>query len=506
MDKKGNCYVTGTFEGVSFFLGNIELRGQGNKDIFVAKYDSDGNLLWAKSAGGKFTEGPTGIAVDGNGNCYITGTFSSDTLSLGNSFLKNYKVSVWTYDIFIAKYDSEGEIIWVKSAGSTGSEATGGIVADKNQNIYITGSFSDSIIHFDSLILKNKSSIKNANANFIVKYSTGGKIIWIKTLDGKNHGFATCIALDKYGNPYISGSYSETFVFGKDTIKNSGTYLVKYDLLGNPSWGTSTIEVWSGEYPSLIIDNKGNSYLTGTFDNETLNFQSKTLKNAGWVDFFIVKFDSIGNEIWANSAGGTETDGARSVTVDSKGNCFITGYSTSPLLTLGNNIMVNPEQFQNMFVIKYGIKGDLVWAKFADKNTNAICGNDIVADSLGKLIIVGEFSGTDVRLGKEVLNNNLNGSAFFIAKLDTSAATGSILEKISIGSIIIYPNPSKGQIKIISPINIQEVIITNILGQIIYESKPNLKEVFLNLERKGIYFVNIKTEGQTIVRKILVER
>ena len=501
-DAKGNSYVNGHYDGDSFTLGNTTLLGKGYLDIFIAKFDPLGNVIWAKNIGGKLYESTTGIAVDDEGNFYITGWYKSDTLFFGSAFLKKFEKNFWTEDIFIAKYDPLGNLIWIKSGGGKGSKRNGGIAVDQSQNIYITGN-SDSSIYFDDIKVNIKNTNKRETSDYTIKFDANGKIIWAKTLDKVSSSFNNCIALDKYGNPHISRSFKLPFIFGQDTLNNSGTYILKYDSSGNPINAINAIETWSGPNNNLTIDEKGSIYLTGTFNSETLKFKSKTLKNVGSNDFFVVKFDSIGNELWVKSEAGTGSEGITSLCVDSKGNCFIIGHSSSPLLVLGKNIFVNTEELLSLYIIKYNINGELLWAKYAEMNLNTVHGNDIAADKFGNIIIVGEFSGSAVLLGKDLLkNSNSSGTAFFIAKLDSSG----VFEDNSIGRIKFFPNPSFGQFEITSPVTIKEVVITNTLGQFIYESKPNNEEVSISLESKGMFYITIKTAGQTTVRKLLVER
>ena len=104
VDSEGNCYVTGYFRFTATF-GSTTLTGKGDKDIFIAKADKDGNWLWAKKAGeGRDDEG-FGIAVDSEGNCYVTGYIALTEVDAGYA------------DIFIAKFDKDGNWLWLKMVG-----------------------------------------------------------------------------------------------------------------------------------------------------------------------------------------------------------------------------------------------------------------------------------------------------------------------------------------------------------------------------------------------------
>ena len=124
VDANGNSYVTGIFRGTASF-GTTELTSSGSTDIFIAKYDATGNVLWAKQAGGKDIDAGKNIEVDGNGNSYITGEF------LGTATFDNITInSSGNYDAFIAKYDPSGNLLWVKKSGGAGLEVGRGIAVD----------------------------------------------------------------------------------------------------------------------------------------------------------------------------------------------------------------------------------------------------------------------------------------------------------------------------------------------------------------------------------------
>jgi hypothetical protein len=134
-DDAGNCYVTGTFyDTVSF--GDITLTGSKEVNTFIAKMDTDGNWLWAESAGGTDSVCGRSIAVDGEGNSYVTGNFKGTT-TFGSATL----TSIGKSDIFVAKADKNGKWLWAKSAGGPSSDGGLSIAIGNEGNSYVTGYF-----------------------------------------------------------------------------------------------------------------------------------------------------------------------------------------------------------------------------------------------------------------------------------------------------------------------------------------------------------------------------
>ena len=139
VDTAGNSYITGSFSGTVIF-GNIQLHSAGKDDMFIARYDPQGNCAWAVSAGGKNSDNGSSISVDPNGNSYVLGTikgpaqFDSTNLNQDNT--------VGRTNTFIAEYDANGKLVWVKSTPGKVDVDGYSIASDGNKNLFITGSFA----------------------------------------------------------------------------------------------------------------------------------------------------------------------------------------------------------------------------------------------------------------------------------------------------------------------------------------------------------------------------
>jgi hypothetical protein len=151
-DNAGNTFVTGKFLGPATF-GNTNLGGNGAAQIFVARYDPAGNLLWVKAAGGNnviYGNSGLGVANDTNGNAFVTGYFSGNGV-FGATILPNAGLD----DVFCAKYDAAGNLLWARSAGGIDLDLSYGVAADSLGNAYFAGFFASGAISFDNLTLTN---------------------------------------------------------------------------------------------------------------------------------------------------------------------------------------------------------------------------------------------------------------------------------------------------------------------------------------------------------------
>ncbi|MBX3165502.1 MAG: SBBP repeat-containing protein [Bacteroidetes bacterium] len=165
---------------------------------------------------------------------------------------------------------------------------------------------------------------------------------WVKN----NSTSANAITTDVYGNVYLTGDYGDTISFGTTTLSNSagsGMYLVKYDALGNVLWAKTQTGAGGATGMGVSTDINGNVYVTGSYHYASITFGTYTLtgSTALFANFFIVKFDANGNVLWAKSAAGTGLDGGYRVSSDSNGNAFVTGYFRSASFVIGTHTLIN---------------------------------------------------------------------------------------------------------------------------------------------------------------------
>ncbi len=339
VDASGNAYVTGYFNSSTITFGTYTLTNAGSYDIFLVKYDSSGNVLWAKSAGGTSSDDGASVAVDASGNSYVTGAFSSDTITFGSYTLTNASGT----DIFLVKYDVSGNVVWATSTTGTSLDRGNSIANDATGNVYITGYFESPAIAFGSYILNNT----DGSDIFLAKYDGNGNVIWATNAMGTSWDVGRSVAVDASGNAYVTGNFeSPSITFGSFTLTNAGFYdifLVKYDSAGNVIWAKSSEGTDLDEGNSVAVDAVGNSYVTGAFSSPAITFGSFTLTNtsAPNFDMFLIKYDGSGNVQWATSAGGTDGDGGNSITVDVSGNSIVTGSFNSSTITFGSYFLTN---------------------------------------------------------------------------------------------------------------------------------------------------------------------
>ncbi|GAA0875841.1 hypothetical protein GCM10009118_22500 [Wandonia haliotis] len=215
VDAAGNSIVTGVFRGATLQLGGITLTNSGSTDLFVAKYDTNGNVIWAKGAGGNEYETANSLHTDAAGNVYVTGSFSSSSVSFGAITLNQY----YSDDMFLAKYDANGNVLWAKSVGGNGMDRGESVNVDSQGNAYVTGWYSSSSLSFGSTTLINGGG-RNI---FTSKWDANGNVLWVKSPFGNNYHTTRSAALDVNGNIHLTGVFNcATLSFGATTLTNAG--------------------------------------------------------------------------------------------------------------------------------------------------------------------------------------------------------------------------------------------------------------------------------------------
>ena len=416
-----HVYVCGEFYGASISLGDITLTnaGKGSNDLFIAKYDLSGNVIWAKSVGGEGNEFARSITTDKANNIYIAGGFTSASVLFGTTALTN-PGSKGTHDIFIAKYDPEGNVTWAKSMGGRLDDKANCITADNAGNICVTGCFGSPYMMQGNDTIKNMADLGMYDV-FTTKLSPSGSTLWTKTAIGHNDDYGYGITTDKDNNIYITGgSSSAELDFNGIKFANSGRekmYIAKYSPEGNLLFAQSVGGSNNAEGTSITTDAEGNVLLTGKFSSTSITLDATTLINAGAFDVYIAKYNSAGTLLWATSAGGTEDDRGNCIITDASGNVYITGWYASRKITFGQTYLDNPgtKGTTHMFVAKYSPDGMPLWSESASGKSDD-WGNGIALDQAGNIYITGGFDGVEMNFSTTKIKNP-EGNDFYVTKL-----------------------------------------------------------------------------------------
>jgi hypothetical protein len=502
-DLNGNIFISGIYLSDTIRFDTTALFPRG---IFLTKYNADGNVLWAKRADPNTLFAPNKVATDRFGNCYLTGYFYSQVI-FGIDTLNAVQEN-----IYLVKYNSSGDLVWAKSAGGNLIDQSSGIATDDSGNIYITGNFTSTTIFFGGISITKPSN--TGTDVFVAKYDSSGTAVWAKRLGGSDSEFGNSIAVDANHNVFVTGSYlSPSITFGSSTLINAGGasddfFIAKFDSVGNPSWakGSSGSTVSDGG-SGVATDYSGNIYATGYFSGITISFgAAASITTAG--GFFLVKYNSAGTALWARnpSMGGGE---GRALAIDAAGSVYVTG-NYYPTITFGSSTLSNTGA-TNLFVVKYNSSGTPQWAKNAFATSSTVIPGSIALDTNNTIYVAGSFFSPTVQFGIHAIVNSGSSGEVFIARLGLpNVDVNEIAENEN--ELSAYPNPSNGSVRInfqkASPV--ARLAIINMLGKKIVEENLNgsdgnySRDFYLQLQA-GIYFVTVADGEKNYTRKLVVE-
>ncbi|MCD6566477.1 MAG: SBBP repeat-containing protein, partial [Bacteroidales bacterium] len=343
-DYTSHLYLTGCFCDTIY----INLIPEGYEDAFVAKYDTSGNLIWARQAGGSSFAGGRSVAVDNNFNVYNAGAFK-DTVTFMNTMPDQVTlISNGEKDIYISKYDSSGNIIWVKQAGGILGDYGNSIATDINDNVYVTGSFYETAVFEDTSLTSMEG-----NDIFVLKLDSAGNRIWLKQLgsSGSNGRF---IYTDNNDNFYLVGNFKGTISIG-DTSLTAPMYeyypyafIAKFKNTGEFVWVKKVGSYWD-KIKCLVSDNNGNVFITGSINLPTVYLDDITLPPVGSNDFFLAKI--------------TENPSAVKETQDDALFKLFPNPATGIV-----NIQIKTEKKDNLFLEIHSISGELIFRKQLSNN------------------------------------------------------------------------------------------------------------------------------------------
>jgi hypothetical protein len=418
VDTAGNTYVAGYFRSTNAAFGATILTNGGGADVFLAKYDFTGNVLWAKKAGGTSNDFGNALAIDSTGNTYVTGFFLSTNINFSGLPATNHGSA----DVFVAKYDPSGLPLWARAAGGSGYDAGNGIAVDAAGNSYVTGFFYSSNAVFGAITLTNSGQ----NNVFLAKYDSAGNVLWARQAGGASFDMGFAVAADSTGNSFITGGFFSTQASfgGAVTLTNSGendVFVAKYDPSGTALWARQVKGPSDDFGYGIAVDGAGNSYVTGIFFSSVATFAAGvTLTNGGYNDIFLSKYDPAGNVIWARKAGGSSDDYSYAIALDATTNIYLTGNFYSTNANFGGLLLTNLGSHE-AFVSRYDSAGNALWAKRLGGG-GADSGNALATDVGGNCHLTGSFTSVNAAFDSTVLTNS-GGYDIFVAQIDGDPPT-----------------------------------------------------------------------------------
>lgn len=429
-DKNGNVVTVGQLYSyttdMDFGPAIFNLTpGIGNTNGYIAKYTTNGDLMWAKLI---FSQNVNNsirdLKLDKNNNVYIIGKFKGTIdfdpgpgiFNMTNSNQNNFE------QLFVEKLDSNGTFIWAKQIGDTINNTYDPALAVTSQgDVIITDGFIGTIDFDPGPAVYNMTADNIFTNTYLLKLNTNGQFVWAKQFTA-GHNLGLKVITDSSDNIYMMGKFFSVV----DADPNAGVqylfansqqnaYVIKLTSYGQHIWSSSisNLAYFGGlGINDIYLDRYNNVYYSGFFSDSVDFYPGITgvdvLTSMGVQDAFVSKLDSNGSYNWTKAFGGTGNDKVDKVIVDTNDYCYVMGEFVNTVdfnpsvngvynLTGGGNV--------NTFVSKFDSGGTFINVKNFGNNAGFITGKSICIDFDNNIFMTGEFGGTqDFDPGANVFN------------------------------------------------------------------------------------------------------
>ena len=352
VDPMGNVLVTGRF-GQSVDFGGGRRGGKSDWDGFIAKYDPSGGHLWSRCFGddkeleGDFDrdEGFSITVDDRNGAVLVTGHFDGEVNFGGDLLVSQERNSA---DIFLAKYDAQGDHLWSKSFAGVRHDDAWVIKTDGSGNVFLAGGFEGQV-NFGGGLMRSAGT----NDAFFATFNSAGVHQLSRRFGGPRSDICYGIAINESDEILLAGDFHGEVDFGGDLLASAGAsdaFLVKLDAFGAHLWSQRFGAAGPDQALDVKIDASGDVLMVGRF-NETVDFGGGPLTSAGVDDIFLAQYKRSGNHMWSRRYGDPDADVGLEHTIDGTGSIIVTG-SFSGTLDFGGGPLTSTG-LGDMFVAKF---------------------------------------------------------------------------------------------------------------------------------------------------------
>lgn len=413
---------------------------------------------WAFGIGGTSTDVIKAVETDQNGNTFIAGEIRSLTVDFDPGAGVNLQSTSGNDDVFIAKYDIDGALLWVNVLPSTGFSSAQDIAIDSLGDVYVTGNFNGEM-NFDQYGSEVLTSGLQGDA-YVAKYYGGtGFFKFAFNIVGEGPSIGIGIELDQDASIYVAGTMSDSAYFnpysgGNESLSMNpgGFFLVKYltnigEVGAYPyiHWVFGINALGGADVKDIDVTPSGDVVLTGAFEQE-IDLGSGNTFSSDEIDSYIMKVNTLGNPLWGHVFTGNLNQIALGTDINANGEVYVCGDFTSEIdldPTSGTDIVSN-QPTQSAFVTKLAANGDYLWGR-AVLNQGDGKFIEIDQDFLdASVFVTGTFNGT-ITLPDASLIYSTGGSDILSVKYDSSGVYeeylifgGTTNDAINTGGVSVY--------------------------------------------------------------------
>ncbi|MFO0757824.1 MAG: nucleotide-binding protein [Byssovorax sp.] len=383
VDDTGNILLTGSFDG-AFELGQNHLSSKGG-DVFLVKLDPGGTAIFSKRFGDNTAQVPAGVAADTHDNVILAGSFTG-VMDLGSGPL----ASTVGKDVFLAKYDPTGGLIFAKRFGDSFDQQCRAIATDRADDIALTGTMYGTIDFGGGPLADMGHDV------FVAKLGPAGEHLFSKRFGDESLQDGLGVTFDSQGNVLVSGRYAGSLDFGGGPLPAGTTsiraFVAKLDAAdGHHLWSAGFGDGGATAAATAVaVDSHGDVLVTGWFSG-TIDFGGGPLVSAGGADIFLLKLDGMTGQHRQSSRFGDDVDQqGLSLVIDGADNAILAG-TFYGALDFGLGALKSPGG-SNGFLLKIDPAGKPVWNRRFGDHKSARALSTAVANT-GEVLVTGSFEG-----------------------------------------------------------------------------------------------------------------
>jgi uncharacterized delta-60 repeat protein len=370
-------------------ISETQFFSAGHTDIFIAKYNPNGTLAWAKRAGGTADDYSFAVSALSDDSIVVTGNFGEKATFGPGEPAETELYCPGIYGIFVARFNPDGTLAWAKRVGGTGFKNNGcAVSAFSDDFIAVTGYYTEQATFGPGEPAETVLVSAGESDAFIARYNMDGTLAWAKHVYGTYDDYCWAASTASDGSIMATGSFEYIATFGpgepNETVLTSSVqhsmFLARYNPDGTLAWAKYAIGVNREYGRDISVLSDDSTVVTGTIQS-TATFgpgeMSETeLVSAGSGDMFIARYNPDGTIAWAKSAGGTQTDRGFSVSVFSDSSFVVGGYFQNSA-TFGrgetNETVLYSADNVDIFLAHYNPDGTSAWAKYAGGKGYNLC-------------------------------------------------------------------------------------------------------------------------------------
>lgn len=471
VDAAGNAYLTGSFIGTADFDGGpdqVMLTSIGLKDIFIAKYDEAGGLVWAFNVGG-IGGGPglddegLALTVSSEGHLYVTGYFQG-TADFDPGPEEALLTSAGFRDAFVASYTTDGQFRWARSFGGIADDRGYGIITG-DEKVYITGDFQEEGRFGPHSAPSFELNSLGLEDGFVAGFDDTGSVVQSIQFGSSAVDGGRALGLDESGNLYLLSTFSGTVDFDpgpEDRMLSSlngslDVGLASYTSAGAYRWAIRTGGAQIDEGNDLVVDAAGNSFVIGHFIGKSDFDPGPDLAervSVGARDQFIAAYNDEGSYRWVIQAGNGFAEG-EGVTLGPDGNLIVTGVFSGDIFPDQTAAFrVTSQGDQDILVASYTVEGVFRWATGVGGSLAQVV-TGVAVDADNRVLLTGYFEAeTDFDPGDGVQEVSSQGVFdAFLVRFDGNGQLPVAIEPLpedrDLGvDMEVFPNPAHSRAQV----------------------------------------------------------